>query len=141
MNRDLEKQLDEMGGDYHAVVNRLRAAQERALSREIIFPSRQSRFWNRRAPYLLVASVILVLALAFSSLLPPPSSLPTHPSYGAREYHLTVDEIVATQHPDGGWQNDFLTRRNAELLAHCENQAARIAYKKAIRNLRAKGIL
>ena len=40
----------------------------------------------------------------------------------------------------GSWQNDFLTRRNAAALKVCGDPAAQIAYKKAMRNLRARGV-
>jgi len=49
--------------------------------------------------------------------------------------------MIASQNADGSWQNDFLTRRNAAVLAKCDGMEARVAYKKAMRNLRAKGIL
>ena len=58
-----------------------------------------------------------------------------------REYRATVAEMIATQNPDGSWQNDFLTRRNAAALKVCGDPAAQIAYKKAMRNLRARGVL
>ena len=48
--------------------------------------------------------------------------------------------MIATQNPDGSWQNDFLTRRNAAALKVCGDPAAQIAYKKAMRNLRARGV-
>ena len=49
--------------------------------------------------------------------------------------------MIATQRSDGSWQNDFLTRRNAAALKDCTTPAAQIAYKKAMRNLRSRGIL
>ena len=62
-------------------------------------------------------------------------------SFAPREYRASVDEMIATQRSDGSWQNDFLTRRNAAALKDCTRPAARIAYKKAMRNLRTRGIL
>ena len=49
--------------------------------------------------------------------------------------------MIATQNADGSWKNDFLTRRNADALKGCADPAAQIAYKKAMRNLRAHGVL
>ena len=66
---------------------------------------------------------------------PSPSAAP---AYGAREYRMSVDEMLATQNPDGSWQNDFLTRRNAAALRGIP--AARVSYKKAVRYLNAKGL-
>ena len=60
---------------------------------------------------------------------------------GAHEYTMGIDEMIATQDPDGSWKNDFLTRRNAAALKSCDDPAAQIAYKKAARNLRLRGIL
>ena len=52
-----------------------------------------------------------------------------------------VKEMIRTQNPDGSWKNDFLTRRNAEALSHSTDPEARVARKKAMRNLRARGLL
>ena len=49
--------------------------------------------------------------------------------------------MIATQNPDGSWKNDFLTRRNAAALRGSSNPAAQVAYKKAMRNLRSRGVL
>ena len=58
-----------------------------------------------------------------------------------REYRASVSEMIATQNPDGSWQSDFLTRRNADALKDCADPAAQIAYRKAVRNLRVRGVL
>ena len=125
MNEDLEKTLDEMGAEYRAVVARLRNALEAG----------ETRRRRQILPYLAAAS--LLAALCLSALLQPPSAA-VRPRYGAREYHMSVGEMVATQNPDGSWQNDFLTRRNAAALRNCPD--ARVAYKKAVRYLAAKGL-
>ena len=54
---------------------------------------------------------------------------------------MGISEMIATQNPDGSWKNDFLTRRNAAALRVCDDPAARIAYKKALRYLNFKGLL
>ena len=130
MNRDLEEQLDEMGPAYRAVVARLRAAREAGED-------------LRHKSYLTAASVLVLLALAVVLIQPHgrTAARPNVPANGPREYRATVAEMIATQNADGSWKNDFLTRRNAEALRPCSDPAARIAYKKAIRNLRSKGVL
>jgi len=133
MNADLEEQLKEMGADYQSVVARLRAAK--TVEPKTVGLGRRST-----AEWLVAASLLIALALSVL-LLPsyPPHS--SHPSRIPLEYRLSPAEMIASQNSDGSWQNDFLTRRNAEILAKCDGLAARIAYKKALRNLRAKGIL
>ena len=130
MSRDLERQLDEMGPEYRAVVARLRAGREVTTR-----AARGTRGW------LVAASLLVAFALAVPSLsrLSCPSCLSSHPP--PREYRAGISEMIATQNCDGSWQNDFLTRRNAAALKDCNSLAARIAYKKAVRNLRLRGIL
>ena len=133
MSNDLEQQLDEMGPEYRAVVARLRAGREVTTgeTRE----DRGARGW------LIAASLLVALALAVPRL--SHLSRPSRPSFRLppREYCASVDEMIATQNSDGSWKNDFLTRRNAEVLKACATPAATIAYKKAMRNLRVKGVL
>jgi len=138
MNADLEEQLKELGTDCRAVVNRLRSAKTVEMQGE-----GQGQRSRSTVEWLVAASLLVALGLSIVFLDSQSSifNLQPSPAYGAREYHLSVPEMIATQNPDGSWQNDFLTRRNAEALARCEGQAARIAYKKAMRNLRARGIL
>ena len=144
MNRDLEEQLDEMGPAYRAVVARLRAGREAEPGGRGARSSRGSRdsSFSRQA-YLVAASLLVVVALGvfFSQsnnrTIEQSNNSPSAP----REYVMSVPEMLATQNPDGSWQNDFLTRRNAEALRLCAGEEARIAYKKAMRNLRARGLL
>ena len=165
MSKDLEKQLDELGPAYREVVARLRAAagEFRATSEGDRAQAHPARLGPWLWPSLLAASLLLALGLAvvFQAARVPgsqtssPAGLLASKQPGvytvrvtdaAREYTLAVvrsdeavQEMIRTQRPDGGWQNDFLTRRNAEALRHAPGEAARIAYKKAVRNLRAKG--
>ena len=137
MNRDLEKQLDEMGPEYRAVVVRLKAGRELAPSSH----SSDSRS-SRRAAYFVAASLLVLIGLTVVHFFQPQaSSLKPQTSSCPREYRASVEEMIATQNPDGSWQNDFLTRRNAEALKVCGDLAAQVAYKKAMRNLRARGVL
>ena len=130
MNRDLEETLNELGPDYRAVVARLRGAREVAAG-----GTGGTRGW------LVAASILLVVAFTVPCL--SRLSRPSRPSslLPPREYRATVAEMIATQNPDGSWKNDFLTRRNAAALKLCGEPAAQIAYKKAMRNLRVKGVL
>ena len=140
MNRDLEETLNELGPDYRAVVARLRAGREAASGSRSSGDSRSSS----RAAYLVAASLLVLIGLTVVHLSQSQSQTTNHkpqtPSC-PREYRATVAEMIATQNPDGSWQNDFLTRRNAAALKDSDHLAAQIAYKKAMRNLRARGVL
>ena len=139
MSRDLEKQLDEMGPEYRAVVMRLREAQG-AGKREVQGKREEGR---ERGRWLVAASLLIVLGLGgFLQTSHPLTLSPSHPVIrGAHEYQMDVVEMIATQNPDGSWKNDFLTRRNAAALKDSGDPAARIAYKKALRYLNFKGLL
>ena len=146
MSRDLEEQLNEMGPEYRAVALRLRAAREARedLRRETLDERRRglmSKVFRLRS-YLTAASLLVLAGLAIHFA----RTLDFRPktqdaSFGAREYRASVSEMIATQNPDGSWQNDFLTRRNADALKLCGDPAAQVAYKKAVRNLRVRGVL
>ena len=133
MSRDLEGQLGEMGPEYRAVVARLRAGREA--------PTGATRATGEKSSWLIAASFLVVIALAVPSL--SRLSRPSRPSsrHPPREYRASVGEMIATQNPDGSWKNDFLTRRNAAALKACGDPAAQVAYRKAVRNLRLRGIL
>ena len=162
MNVDLEKQLDEMGPAYRAVVARLRAAREAGGSEDFRHETRDARGLETRdarrdirplvfrlpsqvlgrPAYLAAASLLVLagLAIHFTRTLdirPKTQGAKSAP----REYRASVSEMIATQNPDGSWQSDFLTRRNADALKDCADPAAQIAYRKAVRNLRVRGVL
>ena len=144
MSRDLEEQLNEMGPEYRAVALRLRAAREVESPCRSGQSSRSSgTSMARKVAYLVAASLLVVLGLSAifiqsnNRTLEQSGNSPCAP----REYRASVSEMIATQNPDGSWQNDFLTRRNAEALKFCGDPAAQVAYKKAVRNLRVRGVL
>ena len=144
MNADLEQQLNEMGPEYRAVVARLRAGGEAQPDLMIIGGRRGPTFvwlsWNARL--LVAASLAVLLGLvAFLQISRTSQTCQTSDSRAPREYTMSVDEMIATQNPDGSWQNDFLTRRNAEALRRSSAPLAQVAYKKAVRNLRVRGVL
>ena len=134
MNKDLEKQLKEMGPEYRAVVMRLRAAREAQRNRD---QGTGIRGWLVAASLLVVLGLSAILIQSNDRTIEQSNSSP----FGAREYRASVSEMIATQNPDGSWKNDFLTRRNAAALKVCGDPAAQIAYKKAMRNLRTRGVL
>ena len=141
MTRDLEETLTELGPAYRDVVSRLQAAYAPApVSR----PPRRDVF--RRAACLAAAMLLLVLGVAALFVARRPAG--PEPAYGGSEYRLAftrgegaIAEMIRTQNADGSWKNDFLTRQNAEALRHCSSLEAHVAYKKALRNLRFRGIL
>ena len=138
MNRDLEEQLDEMGPEYRAVVLRLRAAREAQDFRCPVFRLRSKVL----RPVLAAASLFILIGLGVTFLGRQDFRRETEDmSFAPREYRASVSEMIATQNPDGSWTNDFLTRRNAAALKVCGDPAAQVAYKKAMRNLRSRGIL
>ena len=135
MSRDLEEQLAELGPEYRAVVLRLRAAREAQGIRD---QGSGIRGW------LIAASLLIILGLGvFFQASRTSQTFRTSQTAprGAHEYQMNVPEMIATQNPDGSWKNDFLTRRNAAALKVCGDPAAQVAYKKALRNLRARGVL
>ena len=134
MNRDLEEQLDEMGPEYRAVVARLRAAREAQGNRE---QGTGNRGWLIAASLLVILGLSAVFIQSNNRTIEQSNNSP----FGPSEYRASIPEMIATQNPDGSWKNDFLTRRNAAALKACSDPAARIAYRKAVRNLRLRGIL
>ena len=139
MNGDLEATLDELGPEYRAVVARLRGARELQEIGRPVFRLRSEVL----RPVLAAASLLVFAGLGVVFLGRKDFRRETSDAvgYGPREYRLTVAEMVASQNADGSWANDFLTRHNAEVLRQSADPAARIAYKKALRNLRSRGVL
>ena len=145
MNRDLDEQLNEMGPEYRAVVARLRASGGAEDFRRETRDGRRGFMSEvfRLKSYLTAASLLVLVGLSVLFLRTSDARLETRAAGAAcpREYAMTVDEMIATQNADGSWKNDFLTRRNAAALKVCGSPAAQVAYKKALRNLRVRGIL
>lgn len=167
MNRDLEEQLGELGDGCRAVVDRLTRSAE--VEPRADGAKRPTTYCNmsyvlRRHRGWLVAASLLVLAGLAVVFCPTTDSGERRAAEGRRkdrpdvytvrvtdaatEYTLAhirsdeaVKEMIRTQNADGGWKNDFLTRQNAEALKLCGSEEAKIAYKKAMRNLRARGAL
>ena len=141
MNRDLEEQVNEMGPDYRAVVARLRAAREAETGQRTADNRQRSPSAVLCRPSWLLAAASFLLCLGVSVVWNAGNPTIQQSNNPPREYVMTVPEMIASQNPDGSWKNDFLTRRNAEALRCCGGVAAQVAYKRAVRNLRSKGLL
>ena len=140
MTNDLEKTLRELPAGCRDVVARLRASAE--VSPRVVAVGR----W-RPVP-LATAAALAAALLGVAAFFASDRASETRQLKGPREYVLSAQpsadaalEIVRLQKPDGSWQNDFLTRRNAEALKTCPDARAQLAYRKAMRNLRVRGLL
>lgn len=152
MNADLEETLKELGEGYRPVVDRLLAARTAETERTARRPTVRLRLVRWTAAGLLAASVAGVcLMMRTAAVDEPPVAASETPAVPAAEpspatpYTLAlaptpaaIDEIVRTQAADGSWANDFLTRQNAAALR--EADATSVAYRKAVRYLRTKGL-
>ena len=156
MSRDLERQLEEMGPAYRTVVARLRAAREVEPGGQRTKDSRQRPLSAVFCPlsYLVAASLLVLLGLGvvlFQTIKQSnnsPSLYTVRVTDAQTEYTRAelrgdelVKELIRTQNPDGSWKDDALTRRNAEVLRTCRSDEAQAAYRKAIDNLRSRGLL
>ena len=137
MTKDLEGTLAELGAGYREVVERLRACE--------IEPRAAALRTRRLAPlpYLAAASVAAALvgiACMFSSGRSAAQD-------GARRVYTAayeggdaaIEAMVSSQRADGSWANDFLTLQNAAALREAGGKAS-VAYKKAARYLRSRGL-
>lgn len=145
MNKDLEATLDELGPGCHAVVSRLKASRELESTGVVCCPPRPANLALRRAGYLVAASLLAAIALSTSlkdATKTPRSTFPSASAYTVA-YASTeeaLETIVASQRADGSWSNDFLTRQNAAALRASGEERMRIAYRRAVRYLRTKGL-
>lgn len=158
MNADLENTVEELGPEYRDVVARLRVAREVEPMRFGLKDLAPGRVADRRFPdlapgraarsplsYLVAASLVAALALAALNVAPRggraaadvPLTIYTV-AYAPTEEALEL--IVASQHADGSWSNDFLTRQNAAALRASDDERMRVAYRRAVRYLRTKGL-
>ena len=144
MNADLERTIEELGPECRVVVDRLRAAAEAEPKRPAVGGRRPAAgVFLRRAGHLAAAA--LFAAIALSVMLqdaPQAKSFPAASvytvAYAPTEEALEV--ILASQRADGSWSNDFLTRQNAAALRASREERMRIAYRRAVRYLRTKGL-
>jgi len=146
MNRDLEETLDELGPDFRKVAGRLLAAREVAprTPRRPRFTVCEPRLAGRvrRAGYLVAASLFAAIALAMFLQRPASGAFDVRSAYTvayARDA-ASLAAIVASQRSDGSWANDWLTRQNAAALRDAQTEEMRVAYRRAVRYLRSKGL-
>lgn len=151
MNGDLESTLNELGPEYRDVVARLKTAREVEPARiglKGLAPGRACSspraFWCR-AGYLVAAS--LAVALGLSIFMQDAANAPREPYAGVKVYTVAyapteeaLEVIVASQRADGSWSNDFITRQNAAALRASDDARMKIAYRRAVRYLRSKGL-
>ncbi len=146
MTKDLDETLAELGPEFRSVAQRLREAPE--LEPRLACARPPSRV--RAAAVLVAASLLVALGMSvvfgrFSAARQPRREMPR--LRVSNEYSLAyaggneaLREIIRTQNADGGWKNDFLTRQNAAALAKCDFPEARLAHRKALRNMRMRGL-
>ena len=136
MNADLKRQLEEMGPEYREMVDLLLSAHTPVAA--VKRPAR--RGWWFSGSGLLAAGILIAVGLFVLSGLGEKRG----EREGGGEYSLAhrggaaVEEIVRRQRIDGSWGTDFLTRQNAAALRLVPS--AQVAYKKALRYLRSKGL-
>ena len=148
MTKDLEETLAELGPEYREVVSRLRAAYR--APKPFVQPKvsetlpHSGRIAGWSVGYLVAATFLIFLGIGFA-FRPSQTRQPDFASrvvytvaYAPNEAALAA--IVGSQRADGSWANDFLTQQNAAALRGAEGSAERIAYKKAVRYLRTKGL-
>lgn len=144
MNADLENTVGELGPEYRDVVARLRAAREVEPVRFGLKDLAPVRTARSPLSYLVAASLVAALALAALYVAPRGGGAADVPltvytvAYAPTEEALEL--IVASQRADGSWSNDFLTRQNAAALRASDDERMRVAYRRAVRYLRTKGL-
>lgn len=136
MTKDLEETLSTLDGAHREMVVRMKSCFAPAPA-----------FAVRRRPHcgaLAAAALVAVAACGIvASLWWGQSPASPHPSafrLASVGDAAAVAEILRTQNADGSWQTDFLTRQNARLLASVDSPAASLARRRALRNLRVRGL-
>lgn len=151
MTKDLEETLAGLGPGYGEVVDRLvgayRPVHAAETGRGAAPAGRDHRLamasgWG--VAYLVAASVVVLLGLSAifrGGQVPAADGSPCAiytVAYAPTEEAL--ERIVASQRADGSWDNDFITQQNAAALRGAAGETGRIAYKKAVRYLKSKGL-
>ncbi|MBR7180215.1 MAG: hypothetical protein IKD42_01160 [Kiritimatiellae bacterium] len=141
MGRDLEKTLAGLGGDYAEMVSAMKNAFPEERLSPVVPCERRGGVFRRLALPLSLAAAAALAVCVLSIRRPSGASSAVAP----REYTLafngsakSLDEIVRTQRPDGGWGNDFLTAQNAAALKAGGIGGA--PYLRALRYLRSRGL-
>ena len=148
MTKDLEETLEELGPEY-------RRTLEYFLSLPLTRPEAPSM--RERAAHALLSRRVKLAAAAIAAVAtiaavfilaparPQKAPLISMPRRAPAKYLLAFQGKAAahllaqSQSPDGSWEgNDFITRQNAYALG--ETDPSSIAYRKALRYLRSKGL-
>lgn len=146
MTEDFKETLNELGPEYIQVVDKLKNLGE--------IEPRNGRFFVKRSVFfkrigvLLAASLTLVIAMTFYFVksnwdkkgiaeIDISASKPYFLAFNLTD-ERSIEEIKRTQKPDGSWNNDLLTRQNATALMKVDKSS--LAYRKAMRYLRSKGL-
>lgn len=150
MTKDLDETLRELGDEYRPVIDRLLAAYTPPQRPFAPQPSAGRTASAVAWGVALLAAASLMAFLGFGLVFrnaAPTKVYAVRVSDAAREYQLAVirddkavQEMIRTQRADGGWGSDFLTRQNAEALRFCSGEEAQVAYRRAARNLRIRGL-
>lgn len=146
MTEDFKETLDELGPEYIQVVDKLKNLGE-IETRNGRFFAKRSVFFKRNG-VLLAASLTLVIAMTFYFVksnwdkkgiaeIDISASKPYFLAFNLTD-ERSIEEIKRTQKPDGSWNNDLLTRQNATALMKVDKSS--LAYRKAMRYLRSKGL-
>lgn len=146
MTEDFKETLDELGPEYIQVVDKLKNLGE-IEPRNGRFLVKRSVFF-KRIGVLLAASLTLVIAMTFYFIksnwdkkgiaeIDISASKPYFLAFNLTD-ERSIEEIKRTQKPDGSWNNDLLTRQNATALMKVDKSS--LAYRKAMRYLRSKGL-
>lgn len=162
MTKDLEETLAELGPGYREVVDRLVGAYrppmagtfegfgkfvgcERSATsiQQSNNPTTKQFSPGRSAAYLVAASVLVFLGIGIFFREPDvrganDARLVYTVAYAPDETALA--SIISSQRPDGSWDNDFITCQNAAALRNAEGAEMQVAYKKAVRYLKSRGL-
>ncbi len=148
MTKDLEQTLNELGPEFTPFARRVKAAYQPMdrVNFAALSTPRPGRAMGWSIGYLVAASLLVFLGLGlfFQSqhaqhhISTSSSRIIYTVAYAPTEDALA--SIVTSQRADGSWQNDFLTQQNAAALRSATGCEERIAYKKAVRYLRTRGL-
>ena len=133
MNKDLQATLKELGPDFRRLVREMKAPFEDRTA------PRSGSGWKFGYLAAAVLAIVFGMTVWFRSA-PAPNAAPRIYTIAYAATPDALRTIVASQRADGSWENDFLTRQNAAVLQNATIPDQRIAYLKAVRYLRRKGL-
>ena len=141
MNADLKQTLRELGPGFGPVVSRLRAAYEPAPTG--FWATLPWRRLAATAGSLVAASIVIAFGVRQLQRDASPLALGCNAAVYTAAYEpdpAAVRSIIAAQNADGSWETVFLTRQNAAALGAVDDACARVAYRRAVRYLKQKGL-